>query len=108
MIIAIISRRFYVNFFLDLKQKSEDYSIFEKQFLRNFLAYLNLKNIFSTFYINLSVYKLKFCLYLPKQTAFLLRKIIAIKSLFCIANAIINNIFKTYCNCNKNNKKLLK
>ena len=101
IIIAIISRILNKFFFLDLKEKSEDYSIFEKQFLRNFLAYSNLKYPLYIL-LNLSLW------YLPKQRAFLLRKIVARNSLFFIANAIINNIFRTYCNCNKNNEKLLK
>ena len=51
--------------------------------------------------------KLNFDGIYQKQRAFLRLKIIAIKTLSFIANAITNNIFKTYCNCNKNNEKLL-
>ena len=32
-------------------------------------------------------------------------RVIAIKTLFPIADAIKNNIFKSYCNSNKNNSK---
>ena len=48
-------------------------------------------------------------IYVPTKQDILPRRIIAIKWLFpFIANAITNNIFKTYCNSNENNEKLLK
>ena len=87
IIIAIISRILNKFFFLDLKEKSEDYSIFEKQFSRIFVVYSNLKCL-------LYILHQFICL----QSLFLM-KFTKRKSIFTKKN-YYNKKLTYYCKCN--------